>query len=249
MSTPTTTTASEQTAESSASGRRRWLLWLIMALVVAAVTVAVVLVAGSGSEDPPILSNGDFETGDLAEWSTESWGNGEWLVYQDGSAPPEPWADDMSSSEFNVPDPPQGQYAAVSLHTYKGVRFLYRDFEVTGPWVLHATVFYQSPLLQMSDSPDFGTFVGTTWSTEGRNHQFRIDLVDPEAEIHSVDTDDVHATVYATQAGDPKSLGPTPVAIDLSPWEGQTVRLRVTQVDTAGALYAGIDAVRLERPN
>lgn len=248
MSTPTnTTTASKQLDQSSPHGWRRWWLWLILALVIAAATVAIVLFVVPGSEDPPILSNGDFETGDLTGWSTESWGNGEWVVYEDGTTPPEPWTSDMSSSEFNVPDPPQGQYAAVTVHTYKGARFLYRDIEVTGPWVLHATAFYQSPLLQISDRADFGTFSGTTWNAEGANHQFRIDLIDPRAEIHSVAANDVYATVFATQAGDPRSVGPTPATIDLSPWEGQTIRLRATQIDTAGALYAGIDDVRLER--
>jgi hypothetical protein len=135
----------------------------------------------------------------------------------------------------------------VTVHTYSGARFLYRDIEVTGPWVLHATVFYESPRLQIFDKPDFGTFSGTTWHTVGTNQQFRIDLIDPQAEIHSVAANDVYATVFWTQAGDPTSVGPTPVAIDLSPWEGQTIRLRLAQVDNADALYAGIDNVRLER--
>ncbi|NNC92214.1 MAG: hypothetical protein HKN80_06945 [Acidimicrobiia bacterium] len=248
MSTPTITpTASEQTVQPAPHGRRRWRLLLILALVVAAATGAVVLFIVSGSEDPPILSNGDFETGDLTGWSTESWGNGEWLVYEDGTTPPEPWASDHPSSTFNLPDPPQGLYAAATVHTYSGARFLYRDIEVTGPWVLHATVFYESPSLQIFDQPDFGTFSGTTWDTRFANQQFRIDLIDPEAEIHSVAANDVYATVFGTQAGDPISVGPTPVAIDLSPWEGQTIRLRVAQVDNAGALYPGIDNVRLER--
>lgn len=199
----------------------------------------------AGTEDPPILSNGDFETGDLTGWSMETWGNGEWVVYEIGTTPPEPWASDIP--DLDVPDPPQGRYAAVSLHDYSGVRFLYRDIDVTGPWVLHATLFYESPSLRINDKPDFGTFSGTTWDTEETNQQFRVDLIDPEAEIHSVAANDVHATVFGTQGGDPLSVGPTPVAIDLSPWEGQTIRLRVAQVDNAGPLYAGIDDVRLER--
>ena len=246
MSSPTITpTASEHMARPGPHGRRRWRLLLLLALVVAAATAAVVLFVVSGSEDPPILSNGDFETGDLTGWSTESWGNGEWVVYEDGTTPPEPWDDAISN--LDVPNPPEGIYAAVSLHDWAGVRFLYRDIDVTGPWVLHATAWYESPALQIFDKPDFGTFSGTDWNTEGTNQQFRIDLIDPEAEIHSMAANDVFATVFGTQAGDPLSVGPTPVAIDLSPWEGRTIRFRATQIDTAGALYAGIDNVRLER--
>ena len=135
----------------------------------------------------------------------------------------------------------------MSLHDWSGVRFLYRDIDVTGPWVLHATVWYESPSLGIIDKPDFGIFRGTDWDTEGTNQQFRVDLIDPEAAIHSVAANDVYATVFATLAGDPLSVGPKPVAVDLSPWEDQTIRLRVTQIDNAGPLYAGIDDVRLER--
>ena len=207
--------------------------------------VLVVSCVGCSPGDPPDLSNGDFETGDLTGWSTESWGTGEWLVYEDATTPPEPWASDLDP-EF-VPDPPQGLYAAVTVHNHSGVRFLYRDIEVTGPWVLHATVFYESPDMQIVEKPDFGEFSGTTWSAEGTNQQYRVDLIDPQAEIHSMAANDVYATVFATQAGDPTSVAPTPVAIDLSPWEGQTIRLRLAQVDNAGALYGGVDDVRLER--
>lgn len=200
--------------------------------------------AAEGSQVP--LSNGDFETGDFTSWSTESWGKGDWFIYEDGSTPPDPLVSDPTAP-FDVPDPPQGQYAAVTDMDYSGVHFLYRDIEVAGLWTLHAMVFYENSVGTIYEQPDFGTFDGDTWFAGSgvRNQQYRIDLVDPQAPIQSLEADDVLATVFRTQEGDPASLEPTPVSIDLSPWESQTIRLRISEVDNSGALRAGIDDVRL----
>lgn len=37
------------------------------------------------------------------------------------------------------------------------------------------------------------------------------------------------------------------VVVDLSPWEGQTVRLRFAVADNLGPLRAGVDKIRFER--
>jgi hypothetical protein len=201
--------------------------------------------SGDGGTTVP-LPNGDFETGDFTSWSTESWGrHGDWYVYEDGSTPPNPSLSDPDTP-FNVPDPPQGRYAAVTDMDYSGAHFLYRDIEVNGPWTLHAIVFYEHDLDLFYVQPDFGRFDGEAWLSPGEtNQQFRIDLVDPEAPIHSTEADDVLAVVFQTDPDDPASLEPTPVSVDLSQWEGQTIRLRATQIDNKAPLRAGIDDVRL----
>lgn len=244
-----TTTPSEHKTTPTPHGRRKWPLPWVLALVVATASAAVAIYLLAGSEDDlPVLENGDFEAGDFTGWSTESWGKGEWLIYDDGLTPPKPSITD-TGVPFDVPDPPQGQYAAVTDMDYSGVRFLYRDIEVTGPWTLHAVVFYDNTGGAISDPPEFGRFDGEVWfSGSGiRNQQFRIDLIDPESTIYSLESDDILGTMFRTQLEDPQALEPTPVTIDLSPWEGQTVRLRAAQIDNTGALRAGIDDVRLER--
>lgn len=196
---------------------------------------------------PVPLPNGDFETGDFTSWSTKSWGgHGDWFIYEDGTTPPDPSVSD-TNPPFNVPDPPQGQYAAVTDMDYSGAHFLYRDIEVAGPWTLHAIVFYENSIGTIYEQPDFGRFDGEAWlAGSGVTYQqYRIDLVDPQAPIHSTEPDDVLATVFWTREGDPSFLDPTPVSIDLSPWEGQTIRLRIVQVDNHEAFRAGIDDVRL----
>jgi hypothetical protein len=112
--------------------------------------------------------------------------------------------------------------------------------------ILHMTVFYDNHGLQHHTPESFGNFDGDVWFENMRNQQFRIDLVDPESPIYSLETDDVLATVFRTQTDDPPSLEPTPVDIDLSPWVGHTIRLRVVQVDNIEAFRAGIDDVWLE---
>jgi Beta-lactamase len=78
------------------------------------------------------------------------------------------------------------------------------------------------------------------------NQQFRIDLIDPSAPIDSVAEDDVLLNVFRTSEGDPTSLAPTAVSVDLSPWAGETVRLRLAQTDNQGPLRAGVDNIRFE---
>lgn len=248
MSIPTIAPeAAEQSREPvSRSGPKSRLWWMLALVAVAVAATAVVLLTVWDSETAPTLSNGDFETGDLAGWTTESRGSGDWLVYEDGANPPDPSISDPSPA-FEVPDPPQGQFAAVADMDGSGVHFLYRDIEVTGPWTLHATVFYENHGVAIYDPPSFGVFDGDSWygGTE-QNQQFRIDLIDPESSIQSLEDADVLATVFRTQAGDPPALEPSAVRIDLSPWEGQVVRLRVTEVDNLGPLRTGIDDVRLD---
>lgn len=248
MSVPSaTTTMSGRAVKPVGHGRprRRWLL--VAAFAVAAM-VAVSLFVALGSEDPPVLDNGDFEAGDLTGWTVESWGTGDWFVYADGTVPPDPEISDPDPA-FDVPHPPQGQYAAVTDMNYSGVHFLYRDIEVTGPWVLHVTVFYENHGGQIHDPLDFGEFDGEAWfSGSGvRNQQFRVDVMDPRAAIQSVDAEDVLATVFRTRSGDPPALEPTTVTVDLSPWEGRTIRLRAAQIDNLGPMRAGVDDVRLEQ--
>jgi hypothetical protein len=68
----------------------------------------------------------------------------------------------------------------------------------------------------------------------------------PPAPIDSMAEGDVLVNVFGTSPGDPISLTPTAVSVDLSAWEGQTVRLRLAQTDNQGPLRAGVDAIRFE---
>jgi hypothetical protein len=195
-----------------------------------------------------MLANGDFETGDLTEWTTKSYarGYGGWFVYEDGKTPPTDTPRLYDHNTFEVSDPPQGQYAAVTDGTSEGLYILYQDFTVTGPSELHATVFYLNRFAPGYGYGETRIIAPNDLSTEPPNQQFRVDLIDPGAPIVSVADEDVLATVFRTIEGDPITLEPTEVTFDLSPWDGQTIRLRFAVVDNRGPLFAGVDDVRIE---
>ncbi len=180
----------------------------------------------------------DFESGALTGWRAVGGGSGGWFVYTNGSKAPDPARSDPNVP-FDVPDPPQGRFAAVSDANGPGTRILYRDVKLDGRLRLHLTVFYagvgglSSPRSLAYDEP-------------GANQQFRIDLLAPSAPIDSVAHGDVLAKVFATAAGDPDRREPSTVSVDVSRWAGQTVRLRLAATDNGGPLRAGVDDIRFE---
>jgi CubicO group peptidase (beta-lactamase class C family) len=108
-------------------------------------------------------------------------------VYADGHKAPDPAQSDPNVP-FDLPDPPQGRFAAVTDMNGPGTRILYRDLRLDGWFTLQVNVFYAgtAPL----SSPK-------TLAHEA-NQQFRIDLVGPSAPIESVAKGDVLVNVFRT---------------------------------------------------
>jgi hypothetical protein len=173
----------------------------------------------------------DFESGAITGWQTVGSGSGGWLVYADGQRAPDPAQSDPNAP-FNVPDPPQGKFAAVTDMNGPGTRILYRDLRLEGRFTLQLTVFYagtgpfSSPATLAYDAPE-------------ANQQFRIDLVRPSAPIDSVAKGDVLVNVFRTSPDDPARRQPTEVRVDVSALAGQTVRLRLAGTDNRGPLRVG----------
>jgi D-alanyl-D-alanine carboxypeptidase len=193
---------------------------------------------GAVREEHGMFVMDDFESGALTGWRQVGGGSGGWFVYTDGSRAPDPAGSDPGVA-FDVPDPPQGRFAAVSDMNGPGTRILYRDVKLDGRLRLHLTAFYagvgglSSPRSLAYDEP-------------GANQQFRIDLVAPSAPIDSVAHGDVLVNVFRTSTGDPDRGEPSTVSLDLSRWAGRTVRLRLDVTDNAGPLRAGVDDIRFE---
>jgi CubicO group peptidase (beta-lactamase class C family) len=234
----------------SIGARRGAVAWLvaIVALGPALATCASPIPTGGGpsptspaSSDPSAgaVVLDDFEAGDLADWRVVDSGAGEWFVYSDGAFSPDP-VHSAIMAEHRVADPPQGTFAVSTDTNGPGAHILYRDVRLDGKVTLRATVFYASanPL----SAP--GTFA---YDRPGvANQQFRIDILSPTAPIDSVAAGDVLATLFRTADGDPASLVPTAVSLDLSPWTGQTVRIRVAKADNVGPFRVGVDDIRFE---
>jgi D-alanyl-D-alanine carboxypeptidase len=188
---------------------------------------------------PRTIVMDDFESGVIAGWQAVGGGSGGWFVYADGHKAPDPAQSDPNVP-FDVPDPPQGRFAAVTDMNGAGTRILYRDLRLEGRFTLQLTVFYDatgpfsSPATLAYDSPE-------------ANQQFRIDLVGPSAPIDSVAKGDVLVNVFRTSPGDPARRQPTEVSADLSAWAGRTVRLRLAGTDNQGPLRVGVDNIRFQR--
>jgi len=86
-----------------------------------------------------------------------------------------------------------------------------------------------------------------TDGTIGDNQQYRIDLVATSAPLTSLAKDHLLANIFHGAPDDPSRLEPKTVTFDLSPWQGQTARLRLTVADNQGPLRAGVDNIRFDR--
>jgi hypothetical protein len=64
---------------------------------------------------PASQASDDFETGTLAGWQIDRRGPGGWFTYSDGKKPPSPEFSDPGVP-FDVPQPPQGKFAAIAQH-------------------------------------------------------------------------------------------------------------------------------------
>jgi len=191
----------------------------------------------SPASQPKTFVMDDFESGSIAAWQVVASGAGGWFVYTDGKRAPDP-AESDPNVPFDLPDPPEGKFAAVTDMNGPGTRILYRDVKLDGRFTLHLTVFY-------AGVGDFSSPQGLGHDAQA-NQQFRIDLVSLGAPIDSVATDDVLVNVFHTSFGDPASRRPADVSVDVSAWAGQTVRLRLAQTDNQGPLRVGVDNIRFE---
>ena len=120
----------------------------------------------------------DFESGALTGWRAVGGGSGGWFVYSNGSKAPDPAQSDPNVP-FDLPDPPQGKFAAVTDTNGPGTRILYRDVKLDGRFMLHLSVFYAGVC-------GFSSPQSLAYDEPGANQQFRIDLVAPSAPIDSV---------------------------------------------------------------
>jgi hypothetical protein len=152
-------------------------------------------------------------------------------VYADGHKAPDPAQSDPNVA-FDVPDPPQGKFAAVTDMSGPGTRILYRDLRLEGRFTLQVTVFY-------AGTGPFSSPTTLAYDTLKANQQFRIDLMEPSAPIDSVAKGDVLANIYHTSPGDPARRQPTEVSLDVSAWAGQTVRLRLAGADNQARCASG----------
>jgi hypothetical protein len=207
--------------------------------LLAAAIVAVTVLAIPAAASAATVVNGDFETGTLAGWQLFNRSNGggsdpqdTWYAYS-GTTPPGP------TEIESVAPPPAGNFAAVTSQSGAGLHILYQDVALEPYWAhqLSLIAYYRSAAALITPE---------TLATEAaENQQYRIDVINPAAPIDTVNPADILAKVFATKTGDPEELAPTTFTADLTPFAGQTVRLRFAEADNRFYFAASTDNVSI----
>jgi hypothetical protein len=215
---------------------------LLAACVIAVACAALLAPASAGAAT---VVNGDFESG-LSGWQVQSRSSGEnennWFAYSGTESP---------LSGHSIPAPPIGSHAAVTDQSGPGSAILYQDVTLEPYWAhqLTMTLFYNNWAPKISiPNPDTLNWTGNPSENEEEgqaNQQYRVDVMKPSASVDSVNPSDILATVFATKEGDANSMGPTQYSADLTPFAGQTVRLRFAMTDNEFFFNAGADNVSI----
>lgn len=184
-----------------------------------------------------LVVNGGFESG-LSGWSiADQIGSDGSFLLQTGTASP--------TNGFPVAEPVQGSNAAMTDALGPGSHVLYQDVMVpqtfTVPW---AATFY---LYINNMDTAFRTPDTLAFDTPALNQRARVDLLKVAADPFTLDPADIILNLYETKTGSPLVSGYNRVAVDvtaaLTPFAGQTVRLRFAEVDNVANFNFGVDNV------
>jgi hypothetical protein len=148
--------------------------------------------------------------------------------------------------------PPQGNWAAVTDEERPDTAILFQDIALEPFWThqLTMTFYYHSFVPIFVPSPDTLALPGPQIvPIEGEpkptQQQVRVDVMKPTAPIESLNPSDTLMTLFASKTGDPDTLAPTQLSANLTPFAGQTVRLRIANAVNDGPFNVGVDAVSI----
>lgn len=237
---------------------------LAKVLIAAALGCALIVPSSAGAAT---VVNGDFEAGVLSGWSVYNhFNNGFWTAYS-GTGTLRHQEEEKELTEEGIPPaevgvfpffaPPQGTFAAVTEQNEPDTDILFQEVTLEPLWThqLSAYVYYRTEDAIKVPEPN-------TLTTEGgrrkmveplaapgepgfENQQMRFDVMRAGSPIESLAPGDVLATAFASKPGDPLALAPTQVSVDLTPFAGQTVRLRIAAAINEGPFEGAVDGVTL----
>ncbi len=218
-------------------------------VAILAALAGLVLLLPNGAKAATVV-NGDFETGNLTGWTNSSTIESSWFAYSGTNAPISFTGPPEEEAPRQVIAPPQGNFAATSDENGPSTHILYQDVALD-PGMTHSLsmlVYYKSEAPIAVPSPDTLTVTPGLMlpeEEEPANQQYRVDVMSPGAPVDSVNPSDILANVFRTNVGDPQTLQPKQVSVDLSAFAGQTVRLRLADADNENFFNAGADAVSI----
>jgi hypothetical protein len=211
--------------------------------------LATALWAPSARAATDVITNGGFETGNLAGWSVTNVGSGDVFVLPTGSATP---TFPPSGPSFNTAtNPSGGSFFAVTASDNPGAHALLRNFSLAGPQnsvVLNFDLFAndQSGVGPIVDPSGLDPAAGGTPVPRDNQHA-RVDVLSVASPDLSTNPTDVLFTAYLG-VDNPGGATPNPwkhYSFDLTSLMplGGTFRLRFAEVDNLGALNLGVDNV------
>jgi len=216
-----------------------WTDPLKKALLIAVAALAVL----APSAGAATVVNGDFETGNLDGWQVyNSTSQGNWYVFS--AAKVNERNDELEGFGGGRPlFPPTGNFAAYTEEEYPDTAILYQDVTLE-PYFTHQlsmTLGYTSAAPIAAPN----TLAVEPGPGSAQNQQLRVDVVKPTAPLESLNPEDILATPFANKTGDPQSLPPQTVTSDLSPFAGQTIRIRIANAVHEEEFNAMVDNVSL----
>lgn len=215
--------------------------------------VALIAMLAPGSAEAEKVVNGGFESGSLSGWSVyQANPFGDWFAYQ-GTQTPIGVNRQKNENGLSLPvqAPPQGTFAAVTDEIEPDTLILYQDvaLEPGHDYQLSLVAYYNSYKPIAIPTPDTLSISDEALLLPNgkfqENQQFRIDVMKPDAPLESLDPADILRTVFATKLGDRRTMAPTKFSVNLSPFAGQTVRLRIANAVTGEVFNAGVDSVSI----
>ncbi len=221
-----------QTRDRGIHGRMKTYHWMA---TLAAGVLSLSPVAGAQQ----LLDNGSFETGDTTGWTVQVTENGAAVVYDED----DPLVTGIPPAIApSIDPPPDGEFAFYFAQTGPARSVIYQDVTIPDNAVsadLTGLVFIENAADDFitPDNLDFP-------SVDNPNQQMRIDIMDPSAPLFGVG-EGVLLNVYRTQIGDPSRSPYFGISGNLAPFAGQTVRIRVAEVNTESYLRIAIDDFQL----
>lgn len=181
-------------------------------------------------------SNGGVNTSILTGWTVtdqnQAGSSGSWFAQSGTSAP--------AGSVLTVAAPPQGTFAAMTTQDGEGSHILSQNITIPSgaPATFSARVYVNN--------------TATAWSTPASldytvnpNQQFRIDLMTTGSALTDMGAG-ILQNLYKTSVGDPLVSGYNLITVDVSAFAGQTVRLRLAEVDNQSYISTGADVVSIQ---
>jgi hypothetical protein len=191
-------------------------------------TLLAMLTVASVAHAQP-LSNGSFETGDLHGWSTfeaNTVGEGTFRAVVGGSVLP--------LSGATAPLASDGDTLAISDMSAAGLRVLYQDIAIPSAATLRFDLWWRN-------TAGFWVNPDNMFPEPFANQHARIDLIALDAQLNSTDPEDIVRSLVLLDEGPAESDGWQSLSFDLSELAGQTLRLRIAEVDNQAPLYIGVD--------